>query len=140
MASATFSFDNSTTSQGNPGDFTSNFGLTSVLYSYDPSLDSLALDFFRSAGSSSFTIQANFIDVSTHLIEPSVPPILHEVLYMPNSVVQIGAATFSGGFTPTPPAVPEPATWAMLLLGFAGIVFAARRRCSAQPSNDTTVH
>lgn len=31
-------------------------------------------------------------------------------------------------------AVPEPATWAMLLLGFGGIGFAARRRKQAQPN------
>jgi PEP-CTERM motif len=140
IGSATFSFDNSTTSEGIPApasDFPNNFGSDLAAYSYDPGFDSLTIDFAGFAGMAFITPQ--FIDVSTHFIEPSVPPILHEVLFMPSLDVQIDAASFSGSFTPTP-GVPEPATWAMLLLGFAGVCFAARRRCRAQPSNNTAVH
>ena len=39
-----------------------------------------------------------------------------------------------GVYTPTTPAVPEPSTWAMLLIGFAGISFVTyrrRRHCTA---------
>jgi hypothetical protein len=41
------------------------------------------------------------------------------------SVINEGAAT-AGSFGPTPGAVPEPATWAMMLLGFVGLGFAFR--------------
>jgi hypothetical protein len=33
--------------------------------------------------------------------------------------------------------VPEPSTWAMMLLGFVGLGFAARRRLQAAPSRAT---
>jgi hypothetical protein len=33
--------------------------------------------------------------------------------------------------------VPEPSTWAMMLLGFCGLGFAARRRLQAAPSRAT---
>jgi hypothetical protein len=39
-----------------------------------------------------------------------------------------GAGAFSGDLTFAAGAVPEPATWAMMLLGFAGIGSVARRR------------
>jgi hypothetical protein len=129
IGSATFSFDNSTTSPtGIPlpnSDFTSNFGATLASYFYDPAFDTLKINFAGAPGPS-FIIQAQFIDVSTHFIEPSVPPILHDVLFMPSLDVQIAASSFSGSFAPTP-AVPEPSTWAMMLLGFAGLGFAFRQ-------------
>jgi hypothetical protein len=34
----------------------------------------------------------------------------------------------NAGFTFSPPAVPEPSTWAMLLIGFAAIGFAGYRK------------
>jgi hypothetical protein len=126
--SATFSFDNGISSDNIPlpaGDFTSNFSSPSATYSYNQISDSLELNF---AGSGFVEIQAQFIDVSTHLIEPSVPPILHEVLFIPSLDVQIGAADFSGGFAP---AVPEPSTWVMLLLGFAGFGLVASHKRNA---------
>ena len=44
-----------------------------------------------------------------------------------------GSASISGTFTLLTPAVPEPATWAMMLLGFAGVGF-AMRRARARPA------
>jgi hypothetical protein len=45
--------------------------------------------------------------------------------------------TFKGvAFAPSS-AVPEPSTWAMMLLGFVGLGFAARRRLQAAPSRAT---
>lgn len=40
-------------------------------------------------------------------------------------------ATELGGGARLPTAVPEPSTWAMMLLGFAGLCYAARRRIGA---------
>jgi PEP-CTERM motif len=38
--------------------------------------------------------------------------------------------------------VPEPSTWAMMLLGFAGLGFMARSRtkCALEPANDARQH
>ena len=44
------------------------------------------------------------------------------------------ADTFTVDFA-TSGAAPEPATWAMMLIGFAGLSYAAARRKSAAPSN-----
>jgi PEP-CTERM motif len=41
-----------------------------------------------------------------------------------------GSGNFTGTMTPITTAVPEPSTWAMMLLGFAGIGFVAYRRKS----------
>jgi PEP-CTERM motif len=126
--SATFSFDNGESSASDVpvpgGDFTGNFGSPSATYSYNQSSDSLVLNF---AGSGFIEIQAQFIDVSTRFIEPGVPPVLQHVLFIPSLDVQIAAADFSGGFAP---AVPEPSTWVMLLLGFAGFGLGASRKQS----------
>jgi hypothetical protein len=47
-------------------------------------------------------------------------------------------ATFKGvAFAPSP--VPEASTWAMMLLGFVGLGFAARRRLPARPSRATAL-
>jgi hypothetical protein len=40
----------------------------------------------------------------------------------------------NGDYYPVTEAVPEPATWAMLLIGFAGIGFAGYCKCRHQPS------
>ena len=114
--SATFSFDNGASSDDIllPAHvFTSNFGSPLATYSYSQTSDSLQLNF-----SGSIEIKTQFIDVSTHFVEPSVPPILQHVLFIPSLDVQIAASDFSGGFAPSP--VPEPSTWVMLLLGLAG--------------------
>lgn len=132
--SVTFSFDNAVSSVNNivlpVGDFISNFGSPFAGYFYDETLDSLRIFF---AGSGFIEIEAQFIDVSTHLFEPSVPPMLQFVLFRPSLDGAIGADDFSGGFAP---AVPEPSTWAMLLLGFAGFGLLARRK--REPSNQIT--
>jgi hypothetical protein len=120
--SATFSFDNSTNSPTNilvpAGDFTSNFGSPLAVYFYNQGLDSLLVE-FAGAG---FSIDVQFADVSLHLIEPSVSPFLQAVLFRPSLDEEIGASSFSGGFAATP-AVPEPSTWAMMILGFCGLGF-----------------
>jgi hypothetical protein len=41
-----------------------------------------------------------------------------------------GAGSFTGTMTPITTSVPEPSTWAMMLLGFAGLGFAGYRRAS----------
>jgi hypothetical protein len=48
-----------------------------------------------------------------------------------NSGAIFDTGTPSGGGEP--PAIPEPSTWAMLMLGFAGLGFAAFRRAKAHP-------
>jgi hypothetical protein len=45
-----------------------------------------------------------------------------------------GATANSGAILETKPPVPEPATWAMMLLGFAGIGFAVRRARTTKPA------
>jgi PEP-CTERM motif len=77
-----------------------------------------------------FFVEAQYIDVSLHLIEPGGAPDSQEIFLIPSLDVQIAAADFSGGFAP---AVPEPSTWVMLLLGFAGFGLVAHH--ARQPSN-----
>ncbi len=43
-----------------------------------------------------------------------------------------GAGSFTGTMTPITVAVPEPSTWAMILVGFVGLGFAAYRQTSRQ--------
>lgn len=45
----------------------------------------------------------------------------------------VGTRTIVSGTVTNPDAVPEPASWAMMLLGFAGIGFAVRRRNAPAP-------
>ena len=136
IGSATFSFDNGRSSPGDvsvlTGDFTSDFASPLATYFYDQTLDSLAINF---AGSGFIEIQAQFIDVSTHLIEPSVPPMLQHVLFRPSLDATIAAADFSGGFAPTP--VPEPSTWVMLFLGLAGFGLVVSRKWERPSSHKT---
>ena len=48
----------------------------------------------------------------------------------------VGAGAFNAAFSLTGSTVPEPSTWAMMLLGFAGLGFAAYRRASkARPAS-----
>jgi hypothetical protein len=44
-----------------------------------------------------------------------------------------GSASISGTFTLLTPSVPEPATWAMMLLGFGAVGFALRRQKAPLP-------
>jgi hypothetical protein len=45
--------------------------------------------------------------------------------------LNLGGASSAVVYNPGPGAVPEPASWAMLLVGFGGVGFAMRRRNSA---------
>jgi PEP-CTERM motif len=71
------------------------------------------LPFYFSVGAGGHTY---FFDPLTGEVDGSSIP-------LSDFVINVGVPT---GFTVT--AVPEPSTWAMLLIGFAGIGFAARRR------------
>jgi hypothetical protein len=44
------------------------------------------------------------------------------------TISSVGAGSFNGGIDIAVAAVPEPATWGMMLLGFVGLAFAFRRR------------
>jgi hypothetical protein len=41
-----------------------------------------------------------------------------------------GAGTFTGTMTPITVSVPEPSTWALMVIGFAGLGWIGRRRAS----------
>ena len=123
--SATFSLDTAVPVEGVPlSNFTSSFSSAPPAYSYPDGSDTLLIVF----DGPGFFIEAQFIDVSLHLIEPGVPPILQEVFLIPSLDVQIAAANFSGSFAP---AAPEPSTWVMMLLGFAGFGLVASRKRNA---------
>ena len=49
-----------------------------------------------------------------------------------NVLVEGNSLTIDLSFTPVGPPVPEPSTWALMLLGFAGLGFAGWRRMAAQ--------
>jgi hypothetical protein len=60
-------------------------------------------------------------------LQPNTYPDEAEVLFGPGgSASGFDSATFD--FTIAPPAVPEPATWATMLLGFAGLAFTGYRK------------
>jgi hypothetical protein len=56
---------------------------------------------------------------------PCVPPVTTELLYSFNVTTNVQIGWVNGTYTPP---VPEPSTWAMLLIGVAAIGVAARRR------------
>jgi hypothetical protein len=65
------------------------------------------------------------------------PGTSHEHLFSRRSDGTLSGDPLSGEFTytftpsatsPLPPAVPEPSTWAMMVIGFAGLSYAAVRR------------
>jgi hypothetical protein len=123
--SATFSLDTAVLVEGVPvTNFSSSFGSAPPAYSYGDGSDTLLI-IFNGPG---YFIEAKFIDIAVHVIEPSVPPILQGVFLIPSLNESIAAADFSGGFAP---AVPEPPTWIMLLLGFAGFGLVANHRRKA---------
>ena len=53
----------------------------------------------------------------------------------PTTSITLGIPASSNAVLYATGAVPEPATWAMMLLGFAGIGFAMRRRRSVRPTS-----
>jgi hypothetical protein len=70
---------------------------------------------FTQSSDSAFEVQPAFL----------TGPYTAEVKYTINSD---GIGGFNGGIAMSVAAVPEPATWAMMILGFAGIGFMAYRR------------
>jgi hypothetical protein len=87
------------------GDVTSNFAL---LFTGSPSL-------------------------STYALATAIGPVIGTAIFSPSGVAdttggffELSGVTGSATFTATIP-VPEPSTWAMMLAGFAGLVFAGRR-------------
>ena len=48
-----------------------------------------------------------------------------------DSYFTYGGATFAPGVSPPVPSAPEPATWVMMLLGFGGLGYFARRKATA---------
>ena len=52
----------------------------------------------------------------------------HPVDFITTSIGGLSGAVLYANQTPPPPQVPEPATWAMMLLGFGATGFAMRRR------------
>ena len=88
----------------------------SIMFSNDGGLSFSPISFFDVAGN-------EFAGLTNVPITAGVQNIL-SVEYLSR-----GQGAFSGNltFTPTAP-VPEPATWALMLLGFGAIGFAMRRR------------
>jgi hypothetical protein len=66
---------------------------------------------------------------STDFLPTDIPITADENNYIVIKGLSRGAGPYGGTVTFTPtPAVPEPATWAMMLFGFAGVGFGMRRR------------
>jgi hypothetical protein len=83
----------------------------------------------RDAGS--FSISANgTITDDFDAFEGSGTQALEFVFGVDNAVVTVNgqSGTLTYEYTPTSPAVPEPSTWAMMLVGFAGLGYAGYRR------------
>jgi hypothetical protein len=59
------------------------------------------------------------------------------ITFTPNASGFSNAVVYSSGSPPKPGPVPEPATWAMMLLGFGGIGVAMRRRRTQQFAHAT---
>jgi hypothetical protein len=58
-------------------------------------------------------------------------------VYLPGTYGVIDGSTVSGtGYQPTTSAVPEPSTWALMLLGFGGLGGAMRASRGRKPTND----
>ena len=91
--------------------------------------------------SSGVDITGVSVDSSSDFLPNSTPPHDGLQLLSPTDILVdlTGAAPAIGGklildvsFTPVGPPVPEPSTWALMLLGFAGLGFAGWRRMAAQ--------
>jgi hypothetical protein len=98
--SATFSLDTAVPVEGVPvSNFTSSFSSAPPAYSYPDGSDTLLI-VFNGPG---FFIEAQFIDVSLHLIEPGVPPILQEVFLIRPSMCKSQRPTFRAASRPRLP-------------------------------------
>lgn len=102
------------------------FGLMSVL------LDGVVLDSFDFVGSGTSTTLRNTLDFTTNLTAGQ-----HTLQLQATRIFAPGGGVTSQYFDnvslDVEAAVPEPSTWAMLILGFAGVGFMAYRRRNGAP-------
>ena len=106
--------------------------------------DTLDFDIYSSVGNYVYTFttlaaaeaffSSNPLDLGSALAGSQYVD-LYEYLYASESDPPGFSFDYALGETPyTPPAIPEPSTWAMMLLGFAGLGFLGYRRRSALPA------
>ena len=102
------------------------FGLMSVL------LDGVVLDSFDFVGPGTSTTLHNTLDFTTNLAAGQ-----HTLQLQATRIFAPGAGVTSQYFDnvslDVEAAVPEPSTWAMLILGFVGVGFMAYRRRNGAP-------
>jgi hypothetical protein len=102
------------------------FGLMSVL------LDGVVLDSFDFVGPGTSTTLRNTLDFTTNLTAGQ-----HTIQLQATRIFAPGAGVTSQYFDnvslDVEAAVPEPSTWAMLILGFVGVGFMAYRRRNGAP-------
>lgn len=95
--------------------------------------------------STSFTSPTNFLEFTSVTFNGTVIPItafggevtgipilaggLNQLIISGNSG---GLGSYGGNITFTPGAIPEPGTWAMMLMGFGGLGYVMRRRRSTE--------
>lgn len=96
-----------------------SYTFTGNSFTYDPSLGNLLMNVSTSStiGTSAFLLTANVdSDATSRLFRSSGSGV-----FLTNTQGLVTTFSLTGG-------VPEPSTWAMMLLGFAGIGIAVRRR------------
>jgi hypothetical protein len=145
--SDTFAFTIGLTGMGNigvgSGNITTGVAITDFLGSTDLDITSILVNGVLA----SLQLQdANHVNCSVRDIDPTVGTCGANEFWSANNVpitggalntivvsgISRGLGSYGGNLTFTPAAaVPEPATWAMMLLGFAGIGWQFRRRRSA---------
>jgi PEP-CTERM motif len=127
--------------EGCTGDSHGTLVLENYTQGNDISLTTNFVSFSYSSSSMSFTLDPGQVTAITSSVIPASLPATANVSiqykFAPFSFdSEMDGVWFLGGgddgrpssWSLTPPGVPEPATWAMALLGFAGLGFVARRR------------
>jgi PEP-CTERM motif len=113
---------------------------TAILGSFDDDSAESTFDFrFRGDllvglidGSAQFSIEANGVEILSESFADDTVINLGSNLG-PNIDLTLSVANGSGVFAVGVDTVPEPSTWAMILIGFAGFAFAGFRRAKARP-------